>query len=497
MLTFVKHQILSIFRSTFWQKNLLISILTILMLIYMFFNFLLLGFFADIFIEKIFPGENVLDKFTQLLFYYFVIDITIRFLLQKLPGLELQYYSLLPFKRTKLIHFPLIISALSAFNFFPLLLIVVFFLRKVVWESSASYASGWLLIMILMIYSNNFLNFSLKKRLSRTPLIVILVVLSSALLLFLDIQGWVSISSYWLTFVKSTGNNLTLILFPIASVAFFYYLAVVTMKLLYYPDDGKSKKEVQEIGKSTFSFLGNYGVIGRLVQVELKLIFRNKRSRMLFFTSLIMIVFFYFQLQNSNKMNLSDPETSSMILIGFSLIITGFNMLTYGQLLFSWESVYFDGILSSNIRFQDFLNAKFWLIVVQNSSSLLYLIPAVIINSDMLLPGLACFLFNIGFNSYLLIFAGMFNTGRIDSNKSSFANYQGTTVIHFILTFVVFGIPMLIYLPFNYLELQGVGVMTIAAIGLIGIALKKVLMKKLTEFFVYRKYTMSKGYREY
>ena len=77
MLTFLRHQILGQFRGVFWQKNLIVTILTSLLFLYLFLNIIVLGFFADKIIENLFPEEDLLQKATQLLIFYFIFDIVI------------------------------------------------------------------------------------------------------------------------------------------------------------------------------------------------------------------------------------------------------------------------------------------------------------------------------------------------------------------------------------------------------------------------------------
>ncbi|MGB3466141.1 MAG: DUF5687 family protein, partial [Cyclobacteriaceae bacterium] len=382
MFLFIWHQILGQLRGVFWKKNMIISILTSFFYLYISAVIVLLGYFADVIIARLFPYDDLLEQATQLLFYYFIFDIIARLLLQRLPEIAVQYYALLPVRKSRLIHYPLIGSINSIFNLLPLIIITVFFFKQV--STNLSFYAGitWVVIMICRIFINNYVVFALKKRLERNPL---LLLLSSALfttVLLADILEFISLSKYWSETVYLASRNPFILVIPLAIVAIVYTIAYFTMARYYYPQEHKSIKSSLYKQMGGAALLHKYGVIGRLVETEIKLIFRNKRPRTLLVVSVLFIAYFYTSVYNLSAVTQDEEVTffSNLVMVSFFIVSTGWLMLFYGQLLFAWESSYFDGILSYNIRSTDYIAAKFWLMVIQTSLSLIIIIPSALVD---------------------------------------------------------------------------------------------------------------------
>lgn len=499
MLIFLWHQILGQLRSVFWKKNLVVTILSSMMFFYLFLNVLAIGFFVDMIIEKVFPEADLLQKTTQLLLYYFIIDILFRFVLQKLPGITFQYYSLLPIKKSKLLHFPLLGSAISLFNILPALILLIFFFKQVMflmpWYSSLT----WLSLMLLIVFSNNYLNFSLKKRFSKKPILVILILLALTVILVGERFGIIEIGQSWVNLIFLITNSPLLILIPALLLMVTYFFAYYTMSLFYYSSDKMTDKVSKKQGSGLFKSLHRFGTVGRLVEVELKLIMRNKRPRTMMMLSALLGIYIYSGIFNLSA-TIGEGEasfTSIFITMGFFLFTTGWMMIMYGQLLFAWESNYFDGVLNQKITSFQYISSKYWLLTLQNLISLIFIIPAIFVEIGAFFIGVACLFFNIGVNTYFIIFAGMFNTSKVEPNKSAFMNHQGANIVHFFLVFILLGIPALLFLPFQLLGFPNIGIITIAVLGAAGFFARKIILGKLSDFFTFRKYAMSKGYKDF
>lgn len=498
MLIFFRHQLLGQLRSVFWQKNLIITILTSLFFLYLFINLLLVGFFADTIIEKVFPGADVLQKANQMLLYYFVIDLIFRFVLQKLPDISIQYYSLLPIKKAKLFHFPILGSLLSPFNVLPVIIMLIFCLKQVIHQTQWYSAVIWLLSMMLIVLSNNFINFGLKKRFSQTPVPIILIYILFSGFLILEGTGMIDYSNHWLEFFNLLMAKPFLLIIPVFYFLVTYFFSYYSMKSLYYPADKKLKKDGKVSGIGIFGFLRSYGVVGRLVEVELKLILRNKRPRTMLMLTVLFAVYIYLGVFNLSAISGEEANAfSNIIMIGFFLFSSGWSMLMYGQLLFAWESNHFDGIISRNVSDLEYLTAKFWLISIIVLASVIFIIPVLIVSLNAFIIGLTCLIFNLGVNSYVIIFAGMFNTSKVDPNKSAFMNYQGANVIHFFIVFLILGIPAILYLPFQFLGLPEIGIAFMGLVGICGCVFRAKVLAKFAEFFRFRKYKLAKGYKEF
>lgn len=187
---------------------------------------------------------------------------------------------------------------------------------------------------------------------------------------------------------------------------------------------------------------------------------------------------------------------SATWLVFCGLIITGMASLTYGQWVMSWESNYFDAILTKNIPAKTYVKANYFILIAFNVISFLISTPYFLMGTKFAFLHIAMFLFNTGVNVFLLIFTATFNTKRIDLMARSMFNYQGTTYKSFLIILPIMFFPMLLtailgnFLSFNVILL------IIGLIGLAGIFLIPYQIKLSTRQFVRRKYAMAEGFRE-
>ena len=61
----------------------------------------------------------------------------------------------------------------------------------------------------------------------------------------------------------------------------------------------------------------------------------------------------------------------------------------------------------------------------------------------------ACALFNLGVNSFVLMFSATYNVKRIELTKGAFFNYEGVGANQFVMLLPLLLIPIFIYLPFG------------------------------------------------
>jgi hypothetical protein len=132
-------------------------------------NFLGLGLVVDHILESVFPEEDVVSKFDSFLLYFFGIDLFIRFLLQKLPLLNVQHYLHLPISRSGIVHYAIVKSTLTFFNLVPCFLFIPHALKQIWPELSPLSALPWLAALACLALANGFLATYLKRQLSASP----------------------------------------------------------------------------------------------------------------------------------------------------------------------------------------------------------------------------------------------------------------------------------------------------------------------------------------
>ena len=173
MIELLIHQWKEKIRSPFWQKSIILNIVLGILGLYLLLNFVMIGYFADVILKKVFVNSDVVESFARVLFYYFAFDLIIRFFVQQVPTLSIQPYLSLPIKKAKLLHYPLIKSIPDFMNILALLLILPFFVKVVCATKTPLFSLVWIITVISLVAINNYLNFSLKKYFSKRPLLIL------------------------------------------------------------------------------------------------------------------------------------------------------------------------------------------------------------------------------------------------------------------------------------------------------------------------------------
>ncbi|MEI6884554.1 MAG: DUF5687 family protein [Bacteroidota bacterium] len=475
-------------RSAYYEKGILMKIFISLMILYLAINLVVVGLFMGKILEGAFPDDDPAWAFSLILFYYFLADIILRFFLQPLPVLGIVPYLHLPVKRSALFNFLLLKSGLSLFNYFPLLILLPFTLRSVLPAWGGLYSLNWLAAVLLLIFSNNYLAFLLKKIYPGRLWIMPLLLLAAISLLVTDFKTHQAISGLFASTLTSIAAHTYLLLLPLIFLLILYLASWILLYKNRYLEL-TTKKERMLFSGNDSSLLASFGIPGKLALMEIKLILRNNRPR-----SFLMLsgMFLFYGLLIYPPHSRSAGE-GMFLFVG--LLITGIFMMQYGQLIMSWESRSFDKIVTSPLRMQDYFRGKFWFFFAANGISFLLTLPYVFYGYHIVLINLACFLYQSGINSFIILFLGTYNTKRIDLGKGAMFNYEGTSFIHFLLFLPLLGLPYLIWLPFSLLGYPTLGVAAIGLTGVAGLLFSQVFIRITVKQFNSRKYKILNGFR--
>jgi hypothetical protein len=173
-----------------------------------------------------------------------------------------------------------------------------------------------------------------------------------------------------------------------------------------------------------------------------------------------------------------------------SLFITGGFALNYGQFIPAWDSAHYKMLMSQSFRYRKFLESKWILMVVMTSFLYVLSFPYLYFGVDIFLMITAGAIFNIGFNSLFLLFAGSFNRKKIDLNKSGFGNTQCTSATQFLIILPLMVLPMLLFWLFNEFVGANSGYIVVAAIGVTSLLCKKYAMNFIEKKYIEKKYVM-------
>lgn len=471
------------FRSSYWQKSIAINILMVFFALYFVAIFLGLGFGLLFILKKTFPEQDPFVVVNGFIFFWIIGDLMMRFFLQKLPVMSVKPLLTLPIKRSTVVNYVLGKSAVSFFNFLPLFAIIPFSIMLITEGYATSMVLTWMFTMTLIVLINNFLNFiieafSAEKELSFLPIIIVVGVLFG-----LDYFNVLPMKTLIGDALISVANNPILILVPIAVLLFLYAYNFKILKGKLFLDSSL-KSKVTEVKAADLSWTKRFGDIAPFMQLDLKLIWRNKRTKsmaMLLVIGLLYGLFFYPQPMYR------DMEFMFAFIGVFS---TGFFLINFGQFIPAWDSGYYKMLMSQNIKYEQYLRSKFILMVMSVVILFVLGIPYVYFGWKILLAHFAAAIYNIGVNSHVILYGGSFNRKKIDLDKKAAFNYQGTGAVQWIIGIPLMLLPMGLFGLTNWLVGFEAAIALLMILGIFGIVFHKKLMKLITKRYLDSKYKM-------
>ena len=471
------------FRSSYWQKSIAINILMVFFALYFVAMFLGLGFGLLFILKKAFPDQDAFIIANGFLFYWIIGDLLMRFFLQKLPVMSVKPLLTLPIKRSKVVNYVLGKSAVSFFNFLPLFAIIPFSIMLIRDGSSSSMILTWMLTMIIVVLIINFLNFIIEAFSAKTELSFLPVIVFVGALFGLDYFNILPMKALIGDSLISIANNPILILIPIAILALVYgYNFKILRDKLFL--DSSLKSKVTEVNASDLSWTKRFGDIAPFMQLDLKLIWRNKRTKsmaMLMVIGLLYGLFFYPQ----------EVYRDMEFMFAFiGIFSTGFFLINFGQFIPAWDSGYYKMLMSQNIKYEQYLRSKFILMVISVAIMFLLGIPYVYFGWKILIAHFAAAIYNIGINSHVILYGGSFNRKKIDLDKKAAFNYQGTGAVQWLIGIPLMALPMGLFGLINWLVGFGAAIALLMILGIVGIVFHKKLMTVITKRYLGSKYKM-------
>jgi hypothetical protein len=487
---FLNLELKAFFRSASVGKSIALKVFLGFVALYFLLSFLVIGFALYPLLHENFPKQKPIEIVNNAVIFWLAGDLIFRFFMQSLPVMNIKPLLILPIKREKVIHFVLLKSLVSIYNFFPLLVILPFGITAIIKENgNATPVLVWMLTLYILALSVNYANFLIKKKFADNITAFLFFALLGGTFVALEYFEIFKISIFTGTILNNLLKNPLLVFAPIALFAGLYLWNYNYLKSNFYLDNSL-KTKIQEAKTTDLSWTKRFGEIAPFLQLDLKLIWRNKRPRTTVFMSFIFLLYGLMIYTNPNHHELS------FIHIPIGLLMSGIFMLNFGQFVPSWDSGYYGMMMSQNIPFRKYLDSKVGLMSFSVVVLALLTTPYAYFGWNVLGANLACAVYNLGINIPVLMFAGSFNKKRIDLEKSPFMNYQGTGASQWIVGLPLFLIPGLVFYGFSEIFNAEIGVIAIAAIGFIGLICRNFIMDTITKGYQTRKYATLNGFKQ-
>ena len=471
------------FRSSYWQKSIALNILMGFLALYFMLTFLILGISIYPLLKKQFPESDPLILVNGFLLYWFLGDLVMRFFLQKLPVVNIKPLLTLPIKRNAILNYVLGKSAISFFNFLPLFAIIPFGVILIFEDYSTTTALIWMLLMYIFTLIINFLNFIIEAKSAETELSFLPIIAIASGLFALNYFEIISFSSLLGNAVNSIILHPLLILIPLTVLVGLYAFNYLELKKKLYVD-GSLKAKAAVATTTDLAWTRRFGDIAPFLQLDLKLLWRNKRPRSTIFILVIGLLYGLIFYPNPTYQNMP----AMFVFVG--IFVTGIFMINFGQFIPAWDSGYYKLLMSQNIKYKQYLNSKYSLMTISAVIMFVLSIPYVYFGWKILAIHFAAMVYNIGVNSHVLLFGGSFNRKKIDLTQRAAFNYQGTGAVQWLIGFPLLLIPILFfYIPYKFINFEA-GIITLIVLGGIGIIFHQKLMNFITKQYLNSKHKM-------
>ena len=436
------------------------------------------------------PGAETVPFLNAHLLKLFVAMFSLRFFLQRTPRIQIRPYLHLPIPRQRLVRFFQLFSLLSAHNLYPFLFFVPFWVRHVAGPYPAWTSAMWLAGVACALVLSHYLNTLLRALLNQSAKRFFFVIAVPAVLVGLD--GLLGLGLLDQASTSVFGGLLAgnaLVLLGLAGLAAVVYArsGVLLMRRL---QRGTASSDEPLLRGHALGFDADAGHVRNLIVLELKMMWRNKRPRQFLLLSVVFSLVYLALLLTD--VGASDAVGPLGAVVG--MFASGFFALNYGQLMFGWESAYFDGMLARAVPPRKLVLAK--LLLLQLSCFVLFALtlPLFLWLAPALVGLHAAFLlYNAGVTSVLMLALAVRNRKRVDVSDGSFFNYEGFSALHWLLFIPTLLPPAAVLVVFGDRPLFALAL--IGGAGGVGFALTRAWTALFTRQLVRRKYLMAAGFR--
>jgi len=442
-------------------------------------------------LKKGFPDKDPWQVLNSYIVFWFFGELIMRYMIQKMPVLTIKPLLMLPIPKNKIIHYGLGKSLLSIFNFILLFILIPYSIVLLIKGYAVLNVLAWFFGMMMISYTLNYIIFLVNK--NDTYFYTILTILLG--LIALEYYNIFKIS----VFAGSAFNYLSAhaysIVIPLTTLIISYLLSYKHLKKNINLDDLEIK--AKDVKTTDLSWLNRFGDVAPFLKNDLKLIWRNARPRKTVISGAIFLfyaLYFIMMKKNGIKSGMNNPYMMAFAM----MFVTGGFAMTFGQLVPSWDSEYYKLLMSQNIKYKTYLESKWYLMGFAVIISFILATPYIYFGWEIYGLLVAGMFFNLGINSYLVLFGGSLLRMPIKLNEKAkaFGNTQGFKMSQMLISIPKMFLPILLFAVPNYFWGFNAGIITIVVLGIIGILLKNYFLSKIEKIYQKNKYITIEAYNE-
>ena len=475
-------------RSSAFTSGVVTSIFYLFGMLYFIAMFTLLGFGSFYLIDGD-MGVDPLIFINKYMVYGTSFWVVWRYFIQKMPVLNVKALLSLPVKENTIVHYALGRTIFSFFNISNAFFFVPFSIVLVNNGYPITQVLSWHFAIIAIVFCTNYINILINDRND------VLYTVATVLILFAGLQYYdvFDITQHMGPVFDSFYNSPIYTLIPWLILILLYRSTFTHFKHRMYLDSGlqEVKKEAQNI---QLGWLNRFGRTAIFVKNDIKLILRNKRSKMTIWVSIGFLFYGLLFFTDTTGGLYNDPVWK----IFAGIFVTGGFLFTFGQYVPSWDSSYYPLMMSQNIVYREYLNAKWAMITIATLVSTVLGSFYIIFGWDVYAAILTGAIYNIGVNGHLVLLSGAYIKTPIDltSTTKPFGDKQAFNAKTLLLSLPKLFLPMILYFIGSLFGGEWVGYMTVAFTGLLGFFLKNKVFNWIETLYKVEKHKTLEAYKQ-
>jgi hypothetical protein len=473
-------------RSASFATNIALKIVMGFIAIYFTLVFLALGIGAFYILKKM--NLDPLITVNKFMVYYILMDLVIRFMLQKIPLMNIRPLLIFPIEKSTIVHFSLGKTILSFFNLVHGFFLIPFSIVLIVEGYDPVSVILWFTALFSLLYINNFINIILSNKDNLFAIFLGIV----AVLAGLQYYGLFDITDYTAPLFDAVFNTYWAFAMPVLVLVVLYYVTFQYFKNDLYLDAGLTSK--LDIAKTEeLTWLNQFGTVGTFLKNDIKLIKRNKRSKTT--VGLSVMFLFYGLLFFTNGI---EAYNNPIMHIFAGIFVSGGFLITFGQFVPSWDSAYYQLMMTQNIPYKGYLSSKWWLMVIATIVSTTIASFYLYFGFQVYLTIVVGAIYNIGVNSHLVLLGGAYTKTPIDlsSGKGAFGDKKAFNMKTMLISIPQLVLPVLLFWVGSTLASANVGLLLVASVGILGFALKDKAFSLIEKIYKSEKYATIAAYKQ-
>jgi hypothetical protein len=470
------------------QLDVWVTIFKWLGIVYFGFLFLALGFGAYPLINESFPDENPVNFISRYLTYYFVVELVMRFLMQKLPTANIKPLLILNIPRKKIVSFFVGKTFLSPFNFIQLLFLVPFAIACIMNEENSAQIILWITGIYLYICCMHFVNILSESYKKVFYSIVVFFILGG----FLQYYNLFDVTIYTQYVFLSVYHYPFLIIIPLLLLGILSYATHRYYLSNLYLDNLMTAK-VEEAKTQEMSWLDRFGTHALFLKNDIRLIIRNKRAK----TTVLLSVLFLFY--GFLLLRFGEGETNSIYSLVFvAFFVSGGFLMLYGQYVPSWDSSYYPLMMTQNITYKNYLKSKWLIIALGTLLSTLFCFFYAFFDMNLFYLIIAMGIFNVGINGYVVLWGGAYMKSPMDltANKNVFGDKNAFNLKVMLISLPKVILPIILFVIGNLIYAFWGGIAVLVLVGIAGMFFQKQAFGYIEKIYKKEKYDTLKSFKE-